>query len=310
MSLTPIKLIKNVRVRNKLLKIKEETSEIDEEDYIESKIKTSERARDLLAIEDASEIAKYYLHKKGFFEKFGEDIKKESGKDFEFSYRKTSSMERNRMVSNELRGLEYILMEHSYSDGTGHYGMARIDHDNKVAVIFDSMTYTDSDFKEPLRFFLGRRYKLSMWEHCPQPTGGFVSQSFDEFKNKHSMDLNHNELEDAFVISQHDELSQHHFCYMESFIAMMSDLGMIRPGPDDPRERLQYIKKFIWEVIHEYIPKSRRKTVQWGYFEKYFPYIMETTDTWGKRLPMGNGMIQLPPYDGGVRFMLKKIQFT
>lgn len=65
MSLTPIKLLKNIPVRNRLLRIKNENAEIDKDDYIESRINTNAKARNLLAIEDASEVAKYYLHKKG-----------------------------------------------------------------------------------------------------------------------------------------------------------------------------------------------------------------------------------------------------
>jgi len=95
---------------------------------------------------------------------------------------------------------------------------------------------------------------------------------------------------------------------MESFLVMMTDLGILRPGPKDPRERLEYIKKFIWGVIHEYVPKTNRKTAQWKYFEEYFLYIMETSDSKGKRLPMRNGTIQLPPSNGNVRFRLRKIK--
>jgi hypothetical protein len=311
MSLVPIKLIKDISTRNRLLKIKGETPEIDKNDYIESRITTNARARNLMAIEDASEMAKDYLHREGFFTRFGEDIIKESGKDFKFSYRKTNAMERKRTTSSESSGIEYILMEHSYPDGSGHYGMAKVDHDNKTAVIYDSMTDTDSDFEEPLRSLLSRRYKISMrplFGCYPQPTGGFVSQSFANFKNKNSMGLSQKKLEEAFVISQYDELSQHHFCYMESFLVMMTDLGILRPGPKDPRERLEYIKKFIWGVIHEYVPKSNRRTAQWKYFEEYFLYIMETTDSNGKRLPMRDGMIQLPPSNGNVRFRVRKIK--
>lgn len=65
MSLIPIKLLKNKVNRNKLLNIKGENAEIDTNDYIESRITTNSKAKNLLAIEDASEIAKYYLHKKG-----------------------------------------------------------------------------------------------------------------------------------------------------------------------------------------------------------------------------------------------------
>lgn len=310
MSLVPIKLIKDIPMKKRLLKVKEETPEIDKNDYIESRITTNARARNLMAIEDASEMAKSYLHRTGFFVRFAEDIKKESGKDFKFSYRETSTMEKKRTASNEASGIEYILIEHSYPDGSGHYGMAKVDHDNKTAVIYDSMTDRDSDFEEPLRSLLGRRYKMSMkaLNGCyPQPTGGFVSQSFVNFKNKNSMGLSQKKLEEAFIISQYDELSQHHFCYMESFIVMMTDLGILRPGPKDPRERLEYIKRFIWGVIHKYVPKSSRMTAKWKYFEEYFPYIMETSDSNGKRLPMQNGMIQLPPSNGNVRFRLRKI---
>jgi hypothetical protein len=303
MSLVPIKLIENVSVRNKLLKIKDETPDIDKNDYIESQIETNMIARNLLAIEDASEIAKHYLHKKGFFERFAKDIKKKSGKDFGFSFHKTDSMKRERSPVVVRKGVDYILMEHSYPDGSGHYGMARVNHDDKTALIYDSMTDTDSVFVEPLRYFMGRRYKVSMGGFHPQPTGGFVSQSFDDFKTKTFVD----NIEDAFIISQYDELSQHHFCYMESFLAMMTDIGMVGPGPKDPRERLAYIKEFIWDVIHAYVPKSSRKTVQWGYFEKYFPYILESMDIDGNRLPMQNGKFQLPTVNGITRFKLKKI---
>jgi hypothetical protein len=71
-------------MRSKLLKIKGETPEIDENDYIESRILTNKKASNLLAIEDASEIAKYYLHKKGVFERIAKDIKKESWEELPF----------------------------------------------------------------------------------------------------------------------------------------------------------------------------------------------------------------------------------
>ena len=84
MSLIPIKLLKNGTTKNTLLNLKNETSEVDTDDYIESRIMTNSRARKLLAIEDASEMAKLYLHKKGVFEKIAADLKKETGKDFTF----------------------------------------------------------------------------------------------------------------------------------------------------------------------------------------------------------------------------------
>ena len=159
MSLTPIKLLKNKVNRDKLLKIKGETAEIDKDDYIESRILTNKKASNLLAIEDASEIAKYYLHKKGLFERIAKDIKKESGKDFRFLFRKTSSMEKRPLAAKGRDGTNYILMEHSYPDGSGHYGMTRVNHVNKTALIYDSMTNADSDFESPLKKLLGKGTK-------------------------------------------------------------------------------------------------------------------------------------------------------
>ena len=92
MSLIPIKLLKNGVSKNTLLNLKNESSEIDTIDYIESRIETNPQARKLLAIEDASEMAKLYLHKSGLFEKIVRDIKGETGKEFTFQCKKTKAM--------------------------------------------------------------------------------------------------------------------------------------------------------------------------------------------------------------------------
>ena len=91
---------------------------------------------------------------------------------------------------------------------------------------------------------------------------------------------------------------------------MMADLGLAHPGPQDPRERLEYIKRFIWGVIHKYVPKANRKTAQWKYFEMYFPYILETSAPGGKRLAIRRGYIQVPPTRGKVQYKLKKMRLN
>jgi len=78
MGLVPIKLLKNTVGRKRLLKIKGEDAEIDKNDYIESRINTNAKARDLLAIEDGSEMAKFFLHKKGRGSKLSLKISKKS----------------------------------------------------------------------------------------------------------------------------------------------------------------------------------------------------------------------------------------
>jgi len=77
-------MLKNGVTKNTLLNLKKESSEIDTTDYIESRILTDSRAKKLLAIEDASEMAKKYLHKGGIFEKIMWDIKNETGKILRF----------------------------------------------------------------------------------------------------------------------------------------------------------------------------------------------------------------------------------
>ena len=85
MNLTPIKLIKNRNVRTTLLNVKDgETAEIDTSDYIERRMTTNAAAKYLMAIEDASEVAKQLLQERGIFERIGKDIKKEAGYDFKF----------------------------------------------------------------------------------------------------------------------------------------------------------------------------------------------------------------------------------
>ena len=291
MSLIPIKLLKNGTTKNTLLNLKNETSEIDTDDYIESRIMTNSRARKLLSIEDASEMAKLYLHKKGVFEKIAADLKKETGKDFTFHCKKTKTMKVKKKSD-----IEYVMMEISYDNTTGHYGLAKVNHKNKTARLYDSMVKADSDFKAPLEKVLTKRYNVTESKNKLQPTGGFVTGSFEEFKDpNYSGGVPKKVLEDAYELSQYDELSQHHFCYVESLLAMMNDMGHGDPGPGDPRDRLTFVKRVIWGLLHKYVPKEKRKSAQWKYFTRNFPYIMETRSPTGKRLKMVRGYVQVPP---------------
>ena len=301
MKLIPIKLLKDENIKNTLLNLTQDNSEIDKDDYVESKMLTDLRSRQLMAIEDASEMAKLYLHRPGIFEKIARDIRYESGKDFGFQCSRTDEMELNTEYP-----FEYIMMEVSYDENTGHYGMARVDHKEKTAKFYDSMTKAESDFKAPLEKLLTDQYTLIMSKNHPQPTGGFVSRTFEDFKDpKYSGGVPKALLKRAFELSQYDELSQHHFCYVESLLAMMNDLGLCNPGPGDPRDRLTFIKRVVWGLIHKYNPK--RDTVQWKYFETNFRYIVETRSKLGKRLKMVRGYIQVP--GNGDNITLKTLYF-
>ena len=310
----PVKLMENSTNKTKLLiAMKEEnTPYIDKNDWLESRIKTNSRARKLMTIENASEIAKWFIQQDGIFEKIAEGIKKETGKKFTFKCRETRYMKR---ANNSSKGTEFILIEHEFPSGEGHYGMAVIDHTKKIINLYDSMRAETKVFKTPLRKVYPRPYKLidpglfgnQGIPYDPQPTGGFLPNNINEYE-KTNVPIN--KREGAYVIAQFDEFSQHHFCYIESFVAMMKDLGLTKGGPKDPRLRLPWIKKVLWGLILKNLPLSKRTGPEWNYLKTYFKYYMKTRDSKNKLLKIVNGQYQIPPNDNIVKYDIGEIDLT
>ena len=300
MDLVPIKLIRNRNVRNTLLRVKGETAEIDTSDYIERKMNTSIAARHLMAIEDAAEIAKRLIQRTGVFEQIGKDIKKEAGYDFSFKCRRTSTMTK---PTKNRKGTEYLHIAHTYSNGDGHYALAKINHTNKSIKVFNSMGANRKEFRSELRTVYGNNYSIINKNSSFQPTGGFVTKNtknYEKFLKNININIrNKKVLEKSFEISQYDELSQHHFCYIEAFIAMMHDTLGTPIGPEDPRNRLIFIKKVVWALVHKYTPPSNRTSLKWKYFEKNFPYFLRITNTNGQRFRL-NHVAQVPKVVNGV----------
>jgi len=301
MDLVPIKLISNKDVRNRLLKLKGETTDIDESDYIESRMNTNRAARYLMAIEDASEVAKQLLQGRGIFEQIGKDIKKESNFDFKFQCRKTSNMTK---PTKDRKGIQYLHISHTYPGGDGHYALARVNHEDKSIKLFNSMGANRVEFKNEIRTVYGNKYTIRNKQSSFQPTGGFVTTDLENYKqllkNTKINIRNTKVLEKSFEISQYDELSQHHFCYIEAFIAMMYDTVGTTLGPKDPRDRLVFIKRIVWGLIHKYIPPSNRNTLHWKYFETNFPYFLKVTNNEGHRFKL-NHVAQIPKVVNGVK---------
>src|SRR6056300_111985 len=299
MNLIPIKLLKNGQTKRTLLNVTGENANIDMNDFLESRIKTDKMSRQLMAIEDASEMAKKYLHRKGLFERIGEDIKRETGKDFTFTCKRNTKAK---------KPLEYIMMEWKANGADfGHYGLARVERDKGKAVIYDSMTNVGSSFenKFPSKYTVTIKKTLGK----PQQNDVEVMNDVQSFVNKHKQLLkgfSKEDIEQIFLLSQYDELSQHHFCYVESFISMMVDLGLATPGPKDPRERIVYVKRVMWALIHKYVPKSVRNTTQWKYFVTNFPYVMTSRSANNKLMRMKDGEFQVPPKIG-YKLAVKKI---
>jgi hypothetical protein len=330
----PVKLLPAGSNRTKLLRdIGEKNIRFNQNDYIEKRAgemvkagKMGHSTITLLAIENASEVAKTYLHARGMFEKMMEDI---IGTRENMTYQVRSS--KNNLNIQRKSGVQenFILVEQKFGNGTGHYGLIHLKHRNGQVNVYDSMYDSDlSNFvnvagkwapqgrswnSPKIRSILGCKAKdIEGWgvqtkKLQVQPTGGFVATNYNNFLN-----ANHNGYgirikrqygetvtKGAFRLQQYDEMSQHHFCYMESIYAMMLAVGLTNnPGPNDPRKRLAFIKKFIWGMIHKYTPKSKRRTAKWKYFSKTFPYIMATTSKSGNPLRMWKGVAQLPDNNG------------
>ena len=349
---TPVKLLPAGKNRTQLLKaIGEKNVNFQQNDYIEKlagqkakegKMGTGQHAAiSLLAIENASEIAKTYLQAKGMFEQIMKDI---IGTRGYISYQiKTTKNNLNiqRKKYPQDHHEDFILVSETFGNGSGHYGLIHLQHQNGKVRVYDSM-YGESSSKfqnvaqkwtktrsenrasatswdiPAVRSIFGCKAKV---RNRPdgnieviqiQPSGGFVATNYTNFLNENYNGQGRNGFgkqierlygtvvaKGAFKLSQFDELSQHHFCYMESIYAMMLAIGLTKnPGPNDPRKRIAFIKKFIWGMIHKYTPKSKRKTAKWKYFSKTFPYTMTTESKTGKPLKLFKGNVLLPDRDG------------
>ena len=331
----PIKLLPAGANRTQLMKvIGEKTLNFSRNDYIERTAGnktgggTRERARTLLAIENASEIAKTYLHAPGMFEKIMEDAIGTRARTVSYQIKNTTNnLNTTRKKYPHDTNQDFILLTHKFQNRTGHTGLLHVEHRNGKVTVYDSMFGMGSRFltvalkqfgskmewsTPRVRSIFGCKAKVRNLSDGTtaklnvQPSGGFVKNSYSTFTNDPDdwgAEIRNNYGEKvakgAFRLSQYDELSQHHFCYMEALYAMMLAIGHTKnPGPNDPRKRISFIKKFIWGIIHKYTPKSERNTAEWKYFSKTFPYIMTTTSKTGKTLRLFKGTVQLPDNDG------------
>jgi hypothetical protein len=170
MDLVPIKLIKNRNVRNTLLRVKGENAEIDTSDYIERKMNTNLAARYLMAIEDASEMAKQLIQRPGVFEQIAKDIKKEADYDFKFRCRRTSNMTK---PAKNRKGTEYLHISHTYESGDGHYALAKVNHNKNEITLFIQWARVSPEFRNELRTVYGNYLHIKK-QKLFLPTDGWI----------------------------------------------------------------------------------------------------------------------------------------
>lgn len=289
-------------------------------------------AAPLLAIENASEIARTILHAPGFFEKILEEIKKESTKSMKWNI-KTNQNAFNIKRSNNSNMHHIILVSQDFG-GEGHFGLIHADHKSGKIDVYDSMYERNSTFKKvatswsankgweapKIKSILGCRAMKYISGNTNriqqvQPTGGFVSRNTKHFLDGRTERFIQNTkgtqfMKRTFMLSQFDEFSQHHFCYMESIFAIMYVMGLTQnPGPSDPRKRLGFIKKFTWAIIHKYTTESKRTTTKWKYFTRVFPYIITTSSMNGNKLRIIDGHIQVPENNGNFKVAVERMDW-
>lgn len=284
----PVKLLLN---NQKILEFIEEDSLLDESDYLEREVLNgSEVAKKLLAIENATEIAKRFIQRHYI------DILKAIRAESKI---KTSKIFRCKTVKNLSKtdyDVEFNHVEKELDgEQSGHAMYMKVDNVNKTIHLWDSMgegAYLN-EFEDAISLSYPG-YKIFDESKSFQPMGGFIQDGPEEFALAMNISKNSGYVKRAWHLSQYDELSQHHFCYIEAFVAMMFDnIPMKRVGPDDARERLRFIKKVVWGLIHKFYT-GRRDDDVWNYFTSHFPFYMTTWNTDGTKMKMKDGIFQIP----------------
>jgi hypothetical protein len=286
----PIKLLPEGDDKRILLKFIDEEPHLAVDDFLErAVIEGSTDATSLLAIENATEIAKIYIQK--HYRDILKAIRDEGADTDDCIFRCKNVYN----LSSTDRDVEYIHLEAMLEDDNGHAIYIRVNNKVKQIHVYDSMgkdCYT-TEFETKIRSMYPG-YKIHDKSLKLQPTGGFTQASPKQMSGAMYISGSPGYLDRAWEVSQYDELSQHHFCYVEAFVAMAFDnFKMNRNGPKDPRERLQYIKRVVWGFVHKFYV-GRREGVVWEYFLKHFPKYMTTWNSDGTKMRLNNDTFQIP----------------
>lgn len=248
-------------------------------DYIEVEAKRGNRmAIDLLAIEDASEIAKSYMfdEKKRVFENIMSDITNVPTHCDTFTSKNLTRSTKRCFKVNKPQ--EVIHVGYEFNEG-GHYSSAI--KSGKNVVFFDSMC--NSEYGPKFRKYINQRYKekLNIKEAFSnrkfQPSGGFAPDrnSLRHFLRSARVNVKNENFEKMYNISQYDLLSQHHFCYIEALVYLFHKILRTPIGPHmDPEQRLRFIKSVMWCLIFKYA-NPNTNTGAFKYFENNFKYYLK-----------------------------------
>lgn len=291
--------------------IEEETSNKDEEDHEMDLLNPS-----LAAIENASEIARRIFQSKGVFEKITDSIRAECACRVPITRKciDVNGLTKAKLPkTNHFVHLSQDILVNNESVG-GHYAGLVVNSTTTTVHINDSMGKKAG----PYRTFINAikkaypGYKInfvSSGQLPPQPTGGFVQTSRNNYIAAVKSELinlpaNPETLDQWYEIHKMDQMSQHHFCYIESLVYLCSKLLGSTKGLPDPRTRIYYIKRVCLALMKKFnlVPdfgkednknKTKSKIVK-KYLDDTFPYSLFILNNDNKMLNLKKGIYQTP----------------
>lgn len=242
-------------------------------DYVEKEAKKGDSISDtLLAIEDASEIAKSYMFRPGVFEKILRIATRKPTHCITFE--KTGQLKCIPQIEIAHIGLEI-------PNVGGHYSSAV--KKGKNVYMFDSMCksmYSPTFKRAYQKIFKTPKITQEHINVAYQPSGGFAPETPAIMKNimkeanVPALLTNNNAfVKSAHRVAQYDLLSQHHFCYIESLVYLFSKIYGTPIGPKSPERRIRFIKSIMWAFILKFVRPKRNAA--FAYFFRNFPYYLK-----------------------------------
>lgn len=297
----PVKLMKNINSAKAILNFMDEKKAIDKNDTTELLMSRGNKlAQQVMTLENASEIARLLLQADGVFEAITSEIIKECGCNAPMNYKCKLT---NEALNSSRKGIEVIHLGTKLNKrGDGHYVGAIVNHRNGKIYISDSMGQLSGEtpvFINYLkRHFSNYEIKNETNMVGYQPTGGFYPKTISQLKQRlaqKNIKINDEKyLDQLLEISQYDELAQHHFCYIESFVYMCHRLLGTPLGPTVPRERVAFMKKVIYGLVHKFGLLNKVPAPVKAYFERNFPYYLKFTTPSGNNIQLRGGIFHIP----------------
>jgi hypothetical protein len=296
----PVKLLTNGQA---ILNFMKEKKAIDTSERTEVLMKKGDKlATQVMTLENASEIARLLLQADGVFEKISEEIIKECQCNTKVNYACTLT---NKNLTSKRTGIEIIHLGTQLNKaGDGHYVGAIVNHRIKNIYISDSMGKLSGETPVFINYLKRHfnNYNIKNETNITgyQPTGGFYPKTISQLKLRlaqKNIKINDEKyLDQIFEISQYDELAQHHFCYIESFVYMCHRLLGTPMGPTQPRERIVFIKKVIWGLVHKFglLNKKNVSAPVKTYFERNFPWYLKFTAVSGSNITLRSSIFHIP----------------